>query len=318
MLDDSGRPSDLIGVMRDITIERQAQAALAESEALYRALFKAAANPAMRTDSSGLILDVNDATVDLLGLSPKQAAGQLITDYFHEPAREVLQQLDEMAPSERQPLTLESVAEVEGRQRTLRLSVIPCVAAGVTSYFWLGTRFSDRRDTTETLLPSEDGLEQRVQALQEQLNAQRRIIEQERLVHSEANRALGANLELLVDSMLQRLSRMVSGRPEAAYVQAIRETLSDLSGSAAAAPNALPARKGTWTAALTRREQEIARLIRLGMTTDEIAKILYLSSSTIAFHRKNIRRKLGVTGVGEQLGALLFRDSIGAAGEQSR
>jgi PAS domain S-box-containing protein len=47
---------------------------------------------------------------------------------------------------------------------------------------------------------------------------------------------------------------------------------------------------------LTPTELETADLIRHGRTTDEIAEILSVSPTTVAFHRRNIRHKLGLTG----------------------
>jgi DNA-binding NarL/FixJ family response regulator len=41
-------------------------------------------------------------------------------------------------------------------------------------------------------------------------------------------------------------------------------------------------------------ELRIASLIKNGLTTEEIAKHLHISPSTIKTHRKNIRRKLGI------------------------
>jgi len=45
---------------------------------------------------------------------------------------------------------------------------------------------------------------------------------------------------------------------------------------------------------LTSQQQRIVRLIGKGMTSEEIAEVLGVTSWTIHFHRKNIRRKLGV------------------------
>ena len=46
---------------------------------------------------------------------------------------------------------------------------------------------------------------------------------------------------------------------------------------------------------LTRKELEIAQLVKLGKSTDEIASILHISSATVSYHRKSIRGKFGIT-----------------------
>jgi DNA-binding NarL/FixJ family response regulator len=50
---------------------------------------------------------------------------------------------------------------------------------------------------------------------------------------------------------------------------------------------------------LTFREVEIIRLIRDGLTTDEIAERLFISAFTVKTHRKNIHFKLGISKVTE-------------------
>jgi DNA-binding NarL/FixJ family response regulator len=47
-------------------------------------------------------------------------------------------------------------------------------------------------------------------------------------------------------------------------------------------------------ARLTPRQQEIVQMIGAGKTTQEIADKLGLSTHTVSFHRKNIRRTLGI------------------------
>jgi len=46
---------------------------------------------------------------------------------------------------------------------------------------------------------------------------------------------------------------------------------------------------------LTPREVQAANLVKIGKSTKEIAEIMNLSSGTISVHRKNIRKKLGLT-----------------------
>lgn len=51
----------------------------------------------------------------------------------------------------------------------------------------------------------------------------------------------------------------------------------------------------SWKMKLTPTEIQIADLLRLGKRTKEIAALLKVSSSAVAFHRNNIRAKLGLT-----------------------
>ena len=58
----------------------------------------------------------------------------------------------------------------------------------------------------------------------------------------------------------------------------------------------LSGRMASLDSALTPTELEVADLIRHGRTADEIAEILTVSPTTVAFHRRNIRKKLGLRG----------------------
>ena len=55
-----------------------------------------------------------------------------------------------------------------------------------------------------------------------------------------------------------------------------------------------PAVKQEISTTLTPTELRITLLIRNRLTTDEIAKHMYISSETVKSHRKNIRKKLGL------------------------
>jgi len=46
---------------------------------------------------------------------------------------------------------------------------------------------------------------------------------------------------------------------------------------------------------LTPAEIQVANLVRQGKRTKEIAEVMHLAPGTISIHRKNIRKKLGLT-----------------------
>lgn len=58
---------------------------------------------------------------------------------------------------------------------------------------------------------------------------------------------------------------------------------------------------------LTRRQEEILRLIGQGLTTREIADELFIGVYTVETHRKNVMRALGLTGRGQLLRYALER-----------
>ena len=61
---------------------------------------------------------------------------------------------------------------------------------------------------------------------------------------------------------------------------------------------------------LTRREMEVASLIKIGKTNLEIAVILSVSEHAVSFHRQNLRKKLGLIGQKVNLVAYLHEMSL--------
>lgn len=67
-------------------------------------------------------------------------------------------------------------------------------------------------------------------------------------------------------------------------------------------------RRGRVEGALTRREQEVARLVAGGATNNEIAKLLFLSAKTVERHVSNVLKKIGARNRTELASRL--RDSV--------
>jgi DNA-binding CsgD family transcriptional regulator len=183
------------------------------------------------------------------------------------------------------------------------MSVVPCRYQSSMTYFWLGTDVSDLLSLTSALTESQASLQEQTRALEERAIALRVFLEQGRQERGELAESLRSNLDSLIVPWLDRLSRALAGHPEAAYVEAIRETLRDVAGGLydERGVNAHP------LPAMTVREQEVLQLVRQGQTTDQIAAALHLSSSAVSFHRKNIRRKLGLHGKAQRLNSYVAR-----------
>ena len=59
LADEQGEPANMIGAMRDVTAQRQAEVALREATELHRVAFRLP-SPAMQVDAQGTYLDADD------------------------------------------------------------------------------------------------------------------------------------------------------------------------------------------------------------------------------------------------------------------
>lgn len=113
-------------------------------------------------------------------------------------------------------------------------------------------------------------------------------------------KAVRANLEQFVLPLVQKLGAEVEPRQQE-MLRLVAETLSDVTSSFGIElrRNARP---------LSRREIEIADMIRKGLSSRKIAELLEISHRSVELHRYNIRKKLGLVGTSVNLAAHLRQD----------
>ena len=107
-----------------------------------------------------------------------------------------------------------------------------------------------------------------------------------------------ANITDLVEPYLDKLENSPLSAAQKNFVAILRENLAEL-------VSPLGRNIAVKFAKLTPTETQVANLVKLGKKTKEIARLLNLSPGTIDIHRKNIRRKLGLTNQGANLQSAL-------------
>jgi len=145
-----------------------------------------------------------------------------------------------------------------------------------------------KRKRTETALrEKEQELEEQARHLSEMNTALKVLLDYREEERKKLERHMLVNVKKLVFPYLDKLERRARDREQKTYLHIVRTNLKDFISPFA---QALSAHQLNFTPA----EIQVADLIRRGTPSKDIAELLQVSTNAVAFHRANIRRKLGL------------------------
>lgn len=98
----------------------------------------------------------------------------------------------------------------------------------------------------------------------------------------------------LQQMILPSLERIKHNKGEDVYIEEHRKVLNNLTPSLGQSINSIRSK-------LTPREMEVCNMVRNGMVTKDIARLLHIASHTVEKHRRMSRKKLGLTNNGVNL-----------------
>ena len=288
----------MAGGLRDITLDKSLAQAREESAGLREGLFQNALMPAFLIDGSGLVVDVSQSALSLFHAQRDGLVGQPATAVFPEDLmwRTKSPDVPEAAKGNA-PEAREIEVDIAGTRKWLLATVVPFVVGNEQMAFVLGADVTERKLAVKALANSEAALREKTRDLERHNVALQVLMEQRRNDLEERGRVLAENIERLVLPTLDRLAVALSDHPEASLVDVVKQTLNEIASPLLGTSGSRLAHSH----GLTRREHEVLQLVRAGKTTEEIARVLYLSPATVTFHRGNIRQKLGLRGTGTSL-----------------
>ncbi|MGD8993496.1 MAG: helix-turn-helix transcriptional regulator [Desulfobacterales bacterium] len=139
----------------------------------------------------------------------------------------------------------------------------------------------------ETLRVHEQELELKTQHLEEVNTALKVLLQQREKDKAELEGKVLKNINVLISPYVAKLKNKNLKSGEKALIDIIDTNLQDIISP-------LLQRLAHTKIILTPQEIQIATLVREGKSTKEIAGILTVSETTVSFHRKNLRKKLGL------------------------
>jgi DNA-binding CsgD family transcriptional regulator len=147
--------------------------------------------------------------------------------------------------------------------------------------------------TNHELLALKDTLEHQVQArtqrLEEANTALKVLMEHRDSTKQQLAENVAAGVNTLLRPYMQRIQEMGLTPAQQDLMDVLERHVDELT-------RPLPMRLTDRYSGITPREIEVAAMIRNGKNSEEIALALMISKSAVAFHRQNLRRKLGLQG----------------------
>ena len=152
--------------------------------------------------------------------------------------------------------------------------------------------------TTNELLSLKNSLEEQIQARTQRLeetNTALKVLMEHR---DTAKQQLAENVAAGVNTLLRPYMRRIQ---EMGLTPAQQDLMDVLERHVNELTRPLPMRLTDRYSGITPREIEVAALVREGKSSDEISRNLSISKSAVAFHRRNLRKKLGILGKKQSL-----------------
>lgn len=281
-----GQPADL----------REAQLALAESEERFRATFEQAPVGIVHGDLTGKIHLANARIRELFRYDDEdqEFLRLRLWECTHPEDFWTVKQFKQLLVGEIEDYTVEKrYLDKEGD--TWWASVRCSMArddSGQPKYFIVTVEdITERKKAEEVLKQSHEELETKVADRTAELEAANTALKVMLNHRAEEKKELQdkvvASAQQLIVPFAERLLASGLSADQKALAQAVKVSVDEITSSFAS-------RLSSKLVGLTPKEMEVALLVKDGKSSSEIADLLSISDNAVAFHRRNIRGKLGL------------------------
>ncbi|BBO74760.1 hypothetical protein DSCW_21770 [Desulfosarcina widdelii] len=293
LTDADGNISGAIETFQDITDKRMAEQELRASESRYRQLFESA-NDAIFLLKDGFIVDCNQKALALfnssrevmtglspLDLSPQYQADGILSEDEISRTLELLQQ--------NKPQFFEwRFLRKDGSRFDAEVSLNRFNINGSLYGLSIIRDISLRKKMIRTIEERQFALDEKSTYLEKVNQALKASLDHREVEKRAVEENMLVNLKRFVFPYLGELETCKLGSEARAYLNIVQTNLNDIVSQFS---------KTIFSKYidLTPTEVRIADFIREGKNSKEIADMLALSPSSIQWHRKNIRQKLGLT-----------------------
>jgi len=299
-----GRPA-ILGNSMDITEYKRKEEALRESERRLADIIDFLPDATLAIDRRGKVIAWNRAMEEMTGVKAPDMLGKgdyeyalpfygmrrpILLDLVLKPDKEIEQSYYSILEKEKDLLIVEKWIPFLHRRRTFiyaKASPLYDGRGNIMGAIESIRDITERKHAEEALEKREKELETKTLELEDLNAALRVLLKQREEDRSELEQKVLSNIKVLVLPHMEKLKNHVDLKGMS-YVHVLESNLIDIVSPFAQ-------KLSVKYMNLTKREVQIANLIKEGKTTKEIASFLNVSESAVNVFRYHIRHKLGLT-----------------------
>jgi PAS domain S-box-containing protein len=303
--DDAGAPLYLVVHAQDITKRKQAEAALQEAHEQLKGIIEFLPDAICVVDRAGKVIAWNRASEEMSGVRKEKMIG--MGDYahavpFYGEARPVL--IDLAMNSNDKHIDLYDCIERQNKLLSGEVFV-PNAYGGKGAFLWAKASplfdksgdligaievirdITDLKEIESRLLKREVDLEEKAHQLEEINTALKVLLRRREEDKKELEESLLTNVEESILPFLEKLKKTRLDENQKTYLAIVESQLGEIVSPF------LKSLSSRFTN-LTPMEIKVAKFIKEGKSSKEIAEILGVAEKTILTHRSNLRAKLGL------------------------
>ena len=291
-IEDKNRGKEyILGVAIDITEHKALKSELVKSERRFRRLFELAPDGILVVSPDDKIVFWNQAAKNMLGHGDQELRDMAIQNLFPNP--QDIYQIKGFVAKGQDSIKIESA--VKKKDGTIFPSAVTIWVERDTAGKVLFT-YGIIRDISKAKELEKERLEL------EKFSTTKILLKKSEQEKEELEDSILQNINTILFPILDKLKSTQSPEISQNYLNLLEENLEKISSPFLKKLSAQHQK-------FSPREVEVANLIRNGRATKDIADILLLTPTAINFHRKNIRKKLGITSKKQNL--QVFLKSLG-------
>ncbi len=295
--DNSGNPIAMVGILRDITKLQRAENMFRENEQEKETVLNSLVEHVIHQDTEMRILWANRAACESVNLTREELVGRFCYEIWSQRSQScsdcpVVKAMKTGQPEENEKYT------PDGKAWFIRGYPVRDANGKIVGAIELTLEITERKRAEEELQKAHNQLEQRVKDRTRELKTQTKKLEEVNTAlkvlidkRDEDKRNLEENVLSNVNNLilpyLNKLKKIVSDPTQKIYIEVLETNVNEIILPFA---NKLSLKYMS----LTPTEIRVANLVKQGIRTKEIAKMLDSSPKTIETHRENIRKKIGI------------------------